>query len=32
MKVLTFGEMMLRLKPLGNNRILQSDVFEATYG
>lgn len=32
MKVLTFGEMMLRLKPLGNNRILQSDVFEAAYG
>jgi len=32
MKVLTFGEMMLRLKPLGNNRIMQSDVFEATYG
>ncbi|ACS85181.1 sugar kinase [Musicola paradisiaca] len=32
MKVLTFGEMMLRLKPLGNNRIIQSDVFEAAYG
>lgn len=32
MKVLTFGEMMLRLKPLGNNRIIQSDVLEATYG
>lgn len=32
MKVLTFGEMMLRLKPPANNRILQSDVFEATYG
>jgi len=32
MKVLTFGEMMLRLKPLGNNRIMQSEVFEATYG
>jgi 2-dehydro-3-deoxygluconokinase len=32
MKVLTFGEMMLRLKPSANNRILQSDVFEATYG
>ncbi len=23
---------MLRLKPLANNRIMQSDVFEATYG
>ncbi|AUH01331.1 sugar kinase [Prodigiosinella confusarubida] len=32
MKVLTFGEMMLRLKPVGNNRIIQSDVFEAAYG
>ncbi|PWC17036.1 sugar kinase [Brenneria roseae subsp. roseae] len=32
MKVLTFGEMMLRLKPLGNNRIIQSDVLEAAYG
>ncbi len=32
MNVLTFGEMMLRLKPLGNNRIIQSDVLEATYG
>jgi len=32
MKVLTFGEMMLRLKPAGNNRILQSDMFEAAYG
>lgn len=32
MKVLTFGEMMLRLKPQGNNRILQSDAFEAAYG
>lgn len=32
MKVLTFGEMMLRLKPQGNNRIIQSDAFEAVYG
>lgn len=32
MKVLTFGEMMLRLKPAENKRILQSDAFEATYG
>ncbi|TKI07855.1 sugar kinase [Martelella alba] len=31
-EVLTFGEMMLRLKPQGNNRIIQSDNFEATYG
>jgi len=31
-KVLTFGEMMLRLKPEGNERIIQSDNFEATYG
>ncbi len=32
MKVLTFGEMMLRLKPPGNERILQTQTFEATYG
>ncbi|MFC6295177.1 PfkB family carbohydrate kinase [Lactiplantibacillus daoliensis] len=32
MKVLTFGEMMLRLKPSESKRILQSDRFEATYG
>ncbi|MFT8209914.1 MAG: PfkB family carbohydrate kinase [Symbiopectobacterium sp.] len=32
MKVLTFGEMMLRLKPQGNNRIMQFDAFEAAYG
>jgi len=32
MKVLTFGEMMLRLKPSESKRILQSDAFEATYG
>lgn len=32
MKVLTFGEMMLRLKPSESKRILQSDQFEATYG
>ncbi|WP_130851222.1 sugar kinase [Lactiplantibacillus mudanjiangensis] len=31
-KVLTFGEMMLRLKPSENKRILQSDSFEAAYG
>lgn len=32
MNVLTFGEMMLRLKPSESKRILQSDAFEATYG
>lgn len=31
-KVLTFGEMMLRLKPAGCKRIVQSDEFEAAYG
>ncbi|MFD1466548.1 PfkB family carbohydrate kinase [Lapidilactobacillus mulanensis] len=31
-KVLTFGEMMLRLKPAGNNRILQAADFEVNYG
>lgn len=32
MKILTFGEMMLRLKPPAFLRILQADSFEATYG
>lgn len=32
MKVLTFGEMMLRLKPPAFLRILQADSFEASYG
>ena len=32
MKVLTFGEMMLRLKPPAFSRILQTDTFEASYG
>ncbi len=32
MKVLTFGEMMLRLKPPTNERILQTNTFEAAYG
>lgn len=32
MKVLAFGEMMLRLKPPGNERILQTNSFEGTYG
>ncbi|WP_042354528.1 sugar kinase [Bacillus rubiinfantis] len=32
MRVLTFGEMMLRLKPPANERILQTQTFEAAYG
>ena len=32
MKVLTFGEMMLRLKPTAFERILQTNTFEAAYG
>ena len=32
MKVLTFGEMMLRLKPTGFERIVQTNTFEAAYG
>ena len=32
MKVLTFGEMMLRLKPVGFERIVQTNTFEAAYG
>ncbi len=31
-RVITFGEVMLRLKPLGSERFLQSPVFEATFG
>lgn len=31
-KVLSFGEMMLRLKPPVNSRILQTNSFEAAYG
>ncbi|WP_261805883.1 sugar kinase [Lapidilactobacillus luobeiensis] len=31
-KVLTFGEMMLRLKPMANDRILQTNQFQANYG
>ena len=30
-KVITFGEIMLRLSPEGYNRILQSNKFEATF-
>ncbi len=32
MKTLAFGEMMLRLKPMGFERILQTNGFEAAYG
>ncbi|MDX9800349.1 MAG: sugar kinase [Spirochaetia bacterium] len=32
MKVVTFGEIMLRLKPEGAERFLQSPRFEATFG
>ena len=32
MKVVTFGEIMLRLKTPENLRIMQSDDFEASYG
>lgn len=32
MKLLSFGEMMLRLKPPVNGRIVQSTSFEAAYG
>lgn len=32
MKVLTFGEMLMRLKTPGNQRLLQADSFEASYG
>lgn len=31
-QVLTFGEMMMRLKTPGYSRILQADCFEATFG
>jgi len=31
-KYVTFGEIMLRLKPPGNERFLQSPVLEATFG
>ena len=32
MKVLTFGEVMLRLKTPEHLKILQADTFEASYG
>jgi hypothetical protein len=31
-RYITFGEIMLRLKPCGFERFLQSPVFEATFG
>ena len=31
-RIVTFGEIMLRLKPPGFERILQSPAFEATFG
>ena len=31
-KVVTFGEIMLRLNPKGYLRFLQADDFDATYG
>jgi len=31
-RIVTFGEIMLRLKPPGNERFLQSPVLEATFG
>lgn len=31
-KVITFGEIMLRLAPAGYTRFVQADTFEATYG
>jgi 2-dehydro-3-deoxygluconokinase len=32
MRVVTFGEIMLRLKTKGNERFFQSPIFEATFG
>ena len=32
MKFLTFGEIMLRLRPYGHERLFQSPTFEATFG
>ena len=31
-KIVTFGEIMLRLAPLGYYRFVQADTYEATYG
>ena len=32
MRVITFGEIMLRLSPAGNYRFLQAESFGATFG
>ena len=32
MKVITFGEIMLRLEPEGYNRFVQAEKYLATYG
>lgn len=32
MKILTFGELMLRLAPTGYTRFMQNNTFEATFG
>ena len=32
MRVITFGEIMLRLSPTGNYRFLQAESFGATFG
>ncbi len=31
-KIVTFGEIMLRLSPQGQNRLVQSECFDAVYG
>ena len=31
MKIVTFGEIMMRLNPEGYRRFVQSETFEATY-
>lgn len=31
-KIVTFGELMLRLSPQGNKRFVQADTFDAVYG
>ena len=31
-KIVTFGEIMLRLAPIGYGRFVQSSMFGATYG
>mgnify|MGYP003404632877 CR=1 FL=1 len=31
-KIVTLGEIMLRLSTLGNTRFVQSDVFDVVYG